>query len=51
MLSQRSYRIGSEQGIVILAAAVIDRRYQWVVALEPLIVVEIDAKEGCRSLC
>jgi hypothetical protein len=29
MLSQRSYRIGSDQGIVVLAAAVIDRRYQW----------------------
>jgi hypothetical protein len=34
MLSQRSYRIGSEQGIVVLVAAVIDRRYRWVVALE-----------------
>jgi hypothetical protein len=33
MLSQRSYRIGSEQGIVVLKAAVIDRRYQWVVTL------------------
>jgi hypothetical protein len=34
MLSQRSYRVGSEQGIVVLAAAVIDRRYRWVVTLE-----------------
>jgi hypothetical protein len=34
MLPQRSYRIGSEQGIVVLAAAVIDRRYRWVVTLE-----------------
>ncbi len=51
MLPQRSYRIGCEQRIVVLAASVIDRRYRWVLALEPLIVVEIDAKEGCRSLC
>jgi hypothetical protein len=42
MLPQRSYRIGSEQGIVVMAAAVIDRRYRWVVTLEPLSVVEID---------
>jgi hypothetical protein len=42
MLSQRSYRIGSEQGIVVLAAAVIDRRYRWVVALERSIAVEVD---------
>jgi hypothetical protein len=42
MLPKRSYRIGSEQGIVVLAAAMIDRRYRWVVALEPLSVVEID---------
>jgi hypothetical protein len=42
MLPQRSYRIRSEQGIVVLAAAVIDRRYQWVVALEPLVIVEVD---------
>jgi hypothetical protein len=42
MLPQRSYRVGSDQGIVVLAAAVIDRRYRWVVALEPSIVVEID---------
>jgi hypothetical protein len=34
MLSQRSYRIGSEQGIVVLTAAVIDRRYRWVVTLD-----------------
>jgi hypothetical protein len=42
MLPQRSYRIGSEQGIVVLAAAVIDRRYRWVVTLEPLVIVEVD---------
>jgi hypothetical protein len=42
MLPQRSYRIGCEQGIVVLEAAVIDQRYRWVFALEPLIVVEID---------
>jgi hypothetical protein len=42
MLPQRSYRIGSDQGIVVLAAAVIDRRYQWVVTLEPLVIVEVD---------
>jgi hypothetical protein len=41
MLPQRSYRIGSEQGIVVLAAAVIDRRYRWVVTLEPSIGVEV----------
>jgi hypothetical protein len=42
MLPQRSYRIGSEQGIVVLTAAVIDRRYQWVVTLEPLVAVGSD---------
>jgi hypothetical protein len=42
MLYQWSYRIGSEQGIVALAAAVIDRRYRWVVTLEVSIVVEVD---------
>jgi hypothetical protein len=42
MLPQRSYRIGSEQGIVVLAAAVIDRRYRWVVALEPSSVVGVN---------
>jgi hypothetical protein len=42
MLHQRSYRIGSDQGIVVLAAAVIDRRYRWVVTLEVSIVVEVD---------
>jgi hypothetical protein len=41
MLPQRSYRIGSDQGIVVLAAAVIDRRYRWVVTLEPSIAVEV----------
>jgi hypothetical protein len=47
MLSRRSYRIGSEQGLVVLAATVIDReasalpnrRYWWVVTLEPLVAV------------
>jgi hypothetical protein len=38
MFSQRSYRIGSEQGIVVLAAAVSDRQYRWVVTLESLSV-------------
>jgi hypothetical protein len=42
MLSQRSYRIGSEQGIVVLKAVVIDRRYQWVVTLELSIAVGAD---------
>jgi hypothetical protein len=42
MLPQRSYRIGSEQGMVVLVAAVIDQRYRWVVALEPLAIVEAD---------
>jgi hypothetical protein len=28
MLSQRSYRVGCDQGIVVMAAAVIDRRYR-----------------------
>jgi hypothetical protein len=42
MLPQRSYRIGCEQGIVVLAAAVIDRRYRWVVTLEALSVLEVD---------
>jgi hypothetical protein len=42
MLPQRSYRIGSEQGVVVLKAAVIDRRYQWVVTLEQLVAVGAD---------
>jgi hypothetical protein len=50
MLPQRSYRIGSDQGIVVLAAAVIvreasalpNRRYRWVVTLEPLSAVKVD---------
>jgi hypothetical protein len=41
MLSQRSYRIGSEQGIVVVEAVVIDRRYRWVVTLEVLAAVGI----------
>jgi hypothetical protein len=58
MLPQRSYRIGSEQGVVVLKAVVIDtgvpvlrdRRYQWVVTLEPLVAFGADdcgAEEGC----
>jgi hypothetical protein len=50
MLPQRSYRIGCEQGIVVMAAAVIDRRYRWVVALEASIAVGVGAEEGWRSL-
>jgi hypothetical protein len=42
MLSQRSYRVGSEQGIVVLTAAVIDRRYRWVVTLEALSDIGVD---------
>jgi hypothetical protein len=42
MLPQRSYRIGSEQGVVVLKAAVIDRRYRWGVTLEPSIAVGAD---------
>jgi hypothetical protein len=42
MLPQRSYRVGSEQGIVVLAVAVIDRRYRWVATLESLSAVEVD---------
>jgi hypothetical protein len=41
MLPLRSYRIGCEQGVVDIEATAIDRRYQWVVVLEPSIVVEI----------
>jgi hypothetical protein len=41
VLPQRSYRIGSGQGIVVLTAAVIDRRYRWVVALEASIAVGV----------
>jgi hypothetical protein len=35
MLSQRSYRIGSEQGVVVLKAAAIDRRYRWGAISQP----------------
>jgi hypothetical protein len=42
MLPLRSYRIGSEQGILVLAAAVVDLRYRWVVTLEPLSVAEVN---------
>jgi hypothetical protein len=41
MLPLRSYRIGCEQGIVVLAAAVIDQRYRWVVSLESSIIVGV----------
>jgi hypothetical protein len=34
MLPLRSYRIGSDQGMVVLVAAVIDRRHRWVVTLD-----------------
>jgi hypothetical protein len=37
MLPQRSYRIGCEQGIIVIEAVAIDRRYRWVVTLEPSI--------------
>ncbi len=48
MLSKRSYRIGSEQGIIVFRAAAIDsasrtlreQRYRWVVALETISNVE-----------
>jgi hypothetical protein len=49
MLPQRSYRIGSEQGIVVLAAAVIDQRYRWVVTLEPLTVGKLMMRLWCRG--
>jgi hypothetical protein len=42
MLPQRSYRIGCEQGVVVVEAAMIDRSYRWVVALESSIVVEVN---------
>jgi hypothetical protein len=41
MLPLRSYRIGCEQGVVVVEAGVIDRRYRWVVTLELSIAVEI----------
>jgi hypothetical protein len=41
MLPLRSYRIGCEQGVVVVEAVVIDRRYRWVVALEPSIAVGV----------
>jgi hypothetical protein len=43
MLPQRSYRIGSEQGIVVLAAVVIDRQNRWVATLEASISVEANS--------
>jgi hypothetical protein len=51
MLPQRSYRIGSEQGIVVLAAVVIDReasalpnrRYRWVVTLESSMAIKANS--------
>jgi hypothetical protein len=42
MLPQRGYRIGCEQGIVVVDAAVFDRRYRWVVTLELSIAVEVN---------
>jgi hypothetical protein len=35
ILPQRSYQIGTEQGIVVLKAVMIDLKYLWVVTLEP----------------
>jgi hypothetical protein len=43
MLPKRSYRIGSEQGIVVLAAVVIDRQYRWVVTLEPSMAIKANS--------
>jgi hypothetical protein len=42
ILCQRSYRIGTEQGIVILKAVMIDRKYHWVATLEPPIAHKIN---------
>jgi hypothetical protein len=42
ILPQRSYQIGSEQGIVVVKAVMIDRRYHWVVTLEPPITHKIN---------
>ncbi len=42
ILPQRSYQIGTEQGIVVLKAVMIDRRYHWVVTLEPPIPIKIN---------
>jgi hypothetical protein len=42
ILPQRSYQIGTEQGLVVLKAVMIDRRYHWVVTLEPPVVHKIN---------
>ena len=42
ILSQRSYRIGTEHGIVFVKAVLIDRKYHWVVNLEPPITHKIN---------
>jgi hypothetical protein len=42
ILPQRSYRIGTEQGIVVVKTVLIDRRYQWVATLEPPIAHKIN---------
>jgi hypothetical protein len=42
MLPQRSYRIGCEQGVIGVEAVVFDRRYRWVVSLEPSITIGVD---------
>ncbi len=42
LLSQRSYRIGCEQGVAVIEASVIDRLYRWVVTLELSITVEVN---------
>jgi hypothetical protein len=48
MLSQRSYQIWSEQGIVVLTAAVIDRQYRWVVR-ENLPVTRLDSADNIEN--
>jgi hypothetical protein len=42
ILPQRTYRIGTEQGIVVLHAVMIDLKYLWVVTLEPPIAHKIN---------
>jgi hypothetical protein len=43
MLPQRSYRILSEQGIVVVEASMIDRQNRWVATLEASISVEANS--------
>lgn len=42
VLPKRSYRIGTEQGFVVLAAVLIDHRYHWTATLEPPIAYKIN---------